>query len=148
MASSQTSEKLTRLTLEQHQQVQFFLDQLEKSIRALDEIPGNLEPLRRLPAELEIFRERLEAHQKEEESGLFKGIVDELPAAEPEIMTLCDQHDRMIEILAMATIHARNVTVSEVRDLQEDLQDFLEMIRDHETAEGILLKRAVDGSRG
>lgn len=141
---SQTFEGLTREALEDHRQIHFYFDQIAHSLTALKQRPADVEPMRRLAAELEGLKERLaEHHLSEEDGGLFEAILDILPARRVEVDRLTNQHQKMIEILEMARIHAQRAELSEADSLREDLESFLEMFRRHEEAEEQLLSQAI-----
>jgi hemerythrin len=143
MSGSQTFERLTRQTIEEHRQIHFFLDQIAVTLEALES--GDAEPMRRLAAQLEGLKERLVEHtQAEERGGLFQAILEIIPDCRVEISRLINQHDRIIEILEMAKIHAQCAEPSEAGGLREDLNSFLEMFRRHEQDEEQLLQRAID----
>ena len=145
MTGPQTFQRLSRRAVEEHQQIDFFLKQLLSSLHALDADSADVEPLRRLAAQIDGLRERLEEHfQHEEQDGLFQAILDLLPDTESVIDGLASQHEHMIEVLQMARIHAERGEPCEVSELQDDLQRFLETMRAHEKAEEALLERAVE----
>ena len=145
MTGSQTFQGLTPQALDEHRQIHFYFDQISQSLERLkNEGLSDVEPLRRLAAQLQGLKERLiEHHQSEEAGGLFQGILDVLPACRVEIDRLTNQHAKMIEILEMARIHANRGDISEADALRVDLQEFLEMFRRHEESEERLLKQAV-----
>ncbi len=143
MGGSQTFQGLSREALEEHKQIHFFLDRIAKS---LDQLEGltDVEPMRRLAAELQGLKERLkEHHNAEETGGLFQAVLEVFPARRVEIDRLANQHEKMVEILEMARIHAQRGEVSEAGALRVDLQEFLEMFRRHEEAEERLLAQAI-----
>lgn len=145
MTGPQTFQRLSRRAVEEHQQIDFFLKQLLSSLHALDADSSDVEPLRRLAAQIDGLRERLEEHfQHEEQDGLFQAILDLLPDTGPAIDGLASQHEHMIEVLQMARIHAERGEPCEVSELQDDLRRFLETMRAHEKAEEALLERAVE----
>lgn len=145
MSGSQTFEQLTRDTIEEHKQIHFYLDQVSQALDNLGEGLTDVEPLRRLAAQLEGLRERLVEHHRHEETGLFDAILEAMPACQIEIDRLVKQHARIIEILEMAQIHAQRGGIPEAEALRVDLQGFLEMFREHEEAEERLLLQAVPG---
>ena len=141
---SQTFEGLTRQALDDHRQIHFFLDQIANSLAGLKEGITDVEPMRRLAAEIQGLMERLvEHHTKEERDGLFQAILDVLPARRVELDRLTNQHEKMIEILEMARIHAQRGEIGEAESLREDLEQFLEMFRRHEEAEERLMAEAI-----
>ena len=145
MTGTPTFQRLSSRAIEEHQQIDFFLKQLLSSLHALDADSDDVEPLRRLAAQIDGLRERLEEHfQHEEQDGLFQAILDLLPDAESMIDGLASQHEHMIEVLQMARIHAERGEPCEVAELQDDLQRFLETMRAHEKAEEALLERAIE----
>ena len=145
MNGSPTLRRLCREALEEHGQIHFFLDQLKNALETLDTDSAEVEPLRRLAAQVESLRERLDEHfQGEEHDGLFQAILDALPDAQAEVHKLGTQHGRMVEVLEMARIHAQRGEPSEAGPLRTDLENFLEMMRKHERDEESLLKRALE----
>lgn len=145
MNGSPTLRRLCRETLEEHRQIHFFLDQLKNALESLDTDSGEVEPLRRLAAQVESLRERLEEHfQSEQHDGLFQAILEVLPDARNEVHRLGKQHDRMVEVLEMARIHAQRGEPCEAGPLRTDLKSFLEMMREHEQDEESLLRRALE----
>ncbi len=143
MNGSQTYQRLTRESLEEHQQIHFFLDRLAGSLERLRQQPPDVEPMRNLAAEIESLSERLKEHfAREEEGGLYQAILDSAAESAHEVRRLADQHTRMLEILEMARIHAQRGDASDAEPLREDLSGFLEVMREHERVEEALLKRA------
>lgn len=148
MSGTPSFQQLAQDSLDEHQQIHFYLDQLSQTLRGLQEGIADVEPMRRLAAQIEGMKERLsEHHELEERGGLFRSILDSLPEARVEISRLIRQHEKMIEILEMARIHARYGEVSEVDALRIDLTQFIEMFRKHEQAEERLLKEAIRKER-
>lgn len=144
MGGSQTFDRLTRKALEEHRQIHFYLDQITQSLAGLKEDATDVEPMRRLAAEIQSLEERLLEHHTDEESGgMFQAILEVLPARRVEIDRLTNQHGKMIEILEMARIHAQRGEVGEAESLRVDLEGFLEMFRRHEQAEERLLAQAI-----
>jgi hypothetical protein len=144
MTGQPTFQRLSRRTIEEHQQIGFFLDQLLGSLGALDPEGRDVEPLRRLAAQIDSLRERLEEHfHNEEHEGVFQAVLDILPDAGPAVHRLAAQHERMVEILQMARIHAQRGEPCEIAALRADLQTFLQTMRDHERHEETLLERAL-----
>jgi len=147
--TSPTSHQLARDALEEHQQIHFYLDQISNALKGLDADNADVEPMRRLAAQLEGLMERIkEHHQLEERGGLFRVILDALPEARVEVSRLVRQHERMVEILEMARIHAQNGEPSEAANLRTDLEQFLDMFREHELSEEHLLKEAISREAG
>jgi hypothetical protein len=144
MEGSRIYENLTEQTLEEHRQIHFYLDQIETALRSLDGAT-DVEPLRRLAAQLESVKERLvEHHQIEEQGRLYPTILEVLPEAREELLKLRQQHEKMVEVLELARIHAEFGKLEEASDLKSDLEHFLRMIREHEKAEEDLLERAIE----
>jgi hemerythrin-like domain-containing protein len=145
MSEQQTFQKITQATIEEHKQIDFYLDQVSVTLDSLREEDTDVEPMRRLAAQIEGLKERLvEHHQTEEEGGLFQAILDVMPESRVEVSRLANQHEKIIEILELARIHALQGEPSEAAALREDLNSFLEMFRDHECQEEQLFKRALE----
>ena len=90
------------------------------------------------------LRERLlEHHETEENDGLFQAILEVLPARRVELDRLTHQHEKMIEILEMARIHAQRGEIDKAEALREDMEQFLDMFRRHEEAEERLMTEAI-----
>lgn len=145
MSEQQTFQKITQATIEEHRQIDFYLDQVSVTLDALDENDPDVEPMRRLAAQIEGLKERLiEHHQSEEEDGLFQALLELMPDCRVEISRLTNQHEKIIEILELARIHALQGESSEAGALREDLKGFLEMFREHERNEEQLYRRALE----
>ena len=145
MSEQQTFQKITRATIEEHRQIDFYLDQISVALDGLSEGDTDVEPMRRLAAQIEGLKERLaEHHQVEEQGGLFQAILEIMPDCRVEISRLTKQHERTIEILELARIHALQGEPAEAGALREDLKNFLEMFREHESHEERLFKRAME----
>ena len=145
MSEQQTFQKITQTTIEEHRQIEFYLDQVSVTLDTMREGDDDVEPMRRLAAQIEGLKERLaEHHQAEEEGGLFQAILEIMPDCRVEISRLTNQHEKIIEILELARIHALEGEPSEIGSLREDLKNFLEMFREHEAHEEQLFKRAVE----
>ena len=145
MSEQQTFQKITQTTIEEHKQIEFYLDQVSVTLDSLREDATDVEPMRRLAAQIEGLKERLvEHHQTEEEGGLFQAILDVMPESRVEVSRLSNQHEKIIEILELARIHALQGEPSEAAALREDLKSFLEMFREHECQEEQLFKRALE----
>jgi hypothetical protein len=143
MSGSPTFQGLTRETLEEHRQIHFYLDQIAQTLQALTPDLDTVEPMRRLAAQLEGLEERLvEHHETEEEGGLFRAILEVLPACRVEIDRLTVQHAKMIEILEIARLHAQGGQPADAPALREDLERFLDAFRQHEQDEELLLAQA------
>ena len=145
MEGTGITERLTAEALEQHQQIHFYLDQITATLDGLDPHADDVAPLlERLTAQIDGFMERLrEHHQLEEKRGLFRMILEILPEARVEISRLVKQHQRIIEILEMARLHAQNGTSQDAVGLKEDLASFVQMFRNHERSEELLLRQAL-----
>jgi hypothetical protein len=143
--SSQTFQRLTQAALDQHNQIYFYLDQIAGSLDNLRQGLSDVEPMRRLAAQIEGLKERLLEHQQlEEHGGLFQGVLDALPARRVEIDRLTNQHGKMIEILEMARLHAQCGEVTEADALRVDLEQFIKVFREHEQEEEDLLTQAIE----
>jgi len=143
MSGSQTFQRITRQTIDEHRQIHFYLDQVALTLKSIGS-GAEVEPLRRLAAQIEGLKERLlEHHHFEERGGLFQAILEAMPDRRVEVSRLTLQHDKMIEILEMARIHAQCGAAAEAESLRTDLQGFLEMFRRHEQDEEQLLKLAM-----
>lgn len=143
MSGPRTFQRLTREALEEHRQIHFFLDQVEQTLTRLKEGITDVEPMRRLAAQVAALKERLQEHHLNEDTGLFDAILEVLPARRVEIDRLANQHERMIEILEMARLHAQCGGIAEIDALRVDLEKFLGMFRDHERHEEQLLSQAI-----
>ena len=89
MNESGTFERLTERSLEEHRQIHFFLDQLQRALRGIGPERTELEPMRRVAAELEGLIERLREHfEREEEGGLFRALVDADEGTAPDVRRL------------------------------------------------------------
>ena len=143
MSGSQTFQRITRQTIDEHRQIHFYLDQVSLTLKSLGS-GSEVEPLRRLAAQIEGLKERLlEHHHAEEKGGLFQAILEAMPDCRVEVSRLTLQHDKMIEVLEMARIHAQCGASTEATSLRTDLEGFLEMFRRHEQDEEQLLKLAM-----
>lgn len=145
MNGSSTFEGLTQRALDDHRQIHFYLDQITNTLQTLTKDMPDVEPMRRLAAQLAGLEERLiEHHHLEEHQGLFDAILDVIPACRVEIERLANQHGRMIEILEMARLHAQGGDVATAESLREDLSKFVEVFRRHERDEERLLSQAIE----
>ena len=145
MTGFQTYQKLSEETLEEHRQIHFFLDQVRATLETLGQGISDVEPIRRLAAQLDSLLERLKEHQHDEEQGrLYPAILEVLPEAREELIRLRQQHEKMVEVLELARIHAQYAEPSDAHDLKVDLERFLDMIREHEEAEERLLEQAIE----
>ena len=145
MSGSQTSQSITRETLEEHRQIHFYLDQISLTLEGMRAGLSDVEPMRRLAAQIEGLKERLvDHHRAEEQDGLFQVILELLPDRRVEISRLINQHEKMIEILEMARIHAQCGEPSEADALRVDMESVLDTFREHEREEDQLLQKAID----
>ncbi len=145
---TQTFQNITRDTLADHRQIHFYLDQISITLQGLKEGLSDVEPMRRLAAQIEGLRERLvEHHRAEERGGLFQVMLEILPERRVEVSRLINQHEKMIEILEMARIHAQRGEPSEADGLRIDLERFIGMFREHERAEEQLIDEAIQRER-
>jgi hypothetical protein len=145
MNETPTFQRISRETLEEHKQIHFYLDQIARTLEGLGPGMADSEPMRRLAAQIEGLKERLvEHHHAEEKDGLFQSILELLPDCRVEISRLVRQHEKMIEILEMARIHAQRGEPAEAEELRVDMTKFLEMFRQHELDEDQLLHRALE----
>lgn len=145
MSEQQTFQKITQATIDEHRQIDFYLDQVSVTLDGLRDDDSDVEPMRRLAAEIEGLKERLvEHHQSEEDGGLFRAILEAMPDCRVEVSRLTNQHEKIIEILELARIHALQGEPSEAGALREDLKGFLEMFREHESQEEQLFKRVLE----
>jgi len=141
MSGTPTSHRLAHEALDEHQQIHFYLDQVAASLEALQPGLTEEEPMRRLAAQMAGLQERLtEHHDLEERGGLFRMILDALPEARVEISRLIRQHEKMIEILEMARIHAQRGDPAEAVSLRADLERFMQVFRSHELEEEQLIR--------
>ena len=93
MSGSQTSQQLAREALEEHRPIHFYLDQVANTLETLGLDPDDVEPMRRLAAQIEGLTERLkEHHELEENRGLFRAILESIPEARVEVF----RHGRML----------------------------------------------------
>ena len=67
-----------------------------------------------------------------------------MPSCRVEVDRLANQHEKMIDILEMARLHAQGGDLDKVDALRVDLESFLEMFRDHELHEEQLISQAID----
>lgn len=148
MTGSQTFPALTRQTLEEHQQVHFYLDQLARGLSGLAVGTATTETLRRLAAQIDGLRERLVEHfGSEETGGLFRALTDLMPETRAQVQALAEQHGRALELLDMARVRAQYGETEEAQVLRADLESFIEFVRDHEKREEALLSRALERER-
>lgn len=144
MNGTPASDHLAREVLDQHQQIHFYLDRIAETLEQLEPDLSDVEPMRRLAAELQGLKERLvEHHDLEERGGLFNSILEALPATRVEISRLIRAHARMIDVLELAAIHAQQGAPSSAHALRVDLSGFVQMFRDHENEEERLIRDAM-----
>jgi len=145
MNEPRTFERLTEQSLEEHGQIHFFLEQLRKALG--DVVPGqaDVEPMRRVAAELEGLVERLREHFQREEEGLFHALVDADETRGTDVRRLENQHERLMEILEMARIHAGRGEAADAALLKEDIEGFMAVLAAHEGAEDALFRRTLAG---
>ena len=79
MNETQTFERISRETLEEHRQIHFYLDQIEVTLKGIGQGRSDDEPLQRLAAQLEGLKEQLIEHYRAEQHGLFRAIAELLP---------------------------------------------------------------------
>jgi hemerythrin len=143
MTGSKTFEGIGRESIEEHRQIHFYLDQIDRTLELLGRGGDDDEQLQRLAAQIEGLRERLIEHQAAEEQGLFRAVLEALPECRVELERLINEHAKMIELLEMASIHAERTGPREAHSLRDDLDGFLELFRRHEREEERLLRRAL-----
>jgi len=144
MTSSQTFPTLTRRIIEEHHLIHFYLDQLEKSVDALGP-QVEIETLRRLAAQIDGVRERLEEHfASEDAGGMFRALADLIPESRADVDRLSRDHESVMENLEMSRVRAQYGQPNEVPVLQESLRVFLSLLRDHERREEALFARALE----
>lgn len=147
MSGPGTQEPLSAATLERHRQIHFFLDRLGEALEGLHTVGRGDdldEALRRLPAMLDSVRERLLEHNRDEiDGGLLQGVLDALPETEDTILQLTEEHDRLLDDLAIARIQAERAAVDDVDDVRETLGALVGRLRAHERREEELLERAL-----
>ena len=145
MTEFQTLEQRSQDILEEHRQIHFYLDQMELTLGELRTETTDEEPMRRLAAQIEGLKERLvEHHRTEERGGLFQAFLEIMPERRVEISRLINEHEKMIDVLEMARIHAQCGEAAEADALSVDLNRFLEMFRNHERSEDHLLQEAIN----
>ena len=71
-------------------------------------------------------------------------MLEALPDRRVDIDRLINQHERIIDILEMARLHLQGGEASEAGALRQDLEQFLEMFRQHELEEERLLIEAIE----
>ena len=81
MGGSQAFQGLAREALDEHKQIHFFLDRIADSLVQLEGLT-EVEPMRRLAAELQGLKERLQEHHAAEETGgLFQAVLEVLKSS-------------------------------------------------------------------
>ena len=144
MAGTPTFDRISEATLDQHRQIHFFLERLERAVEQLDDTGTDPEPLSRLPMVIDSLRERLEEHNAgEDDGGLLQGVIDAVPEAEDEVLALVEQHERFARELRRARARAASASGGDVPALREDLIELVRTLREHERAEEVLLERAL-----
>ncbi len=144
MSGSQTFQKLSAESLEEHRQIHFHVEQLAKALLALDPTTADEGSLAEIAARIESLKERLEEHFRgEEDAGLYQGILDAIPQVEPDVMRLMAQHERILADLEGARAIARRRDLAETASLRAELERALGVLRDHEHEEEALVQRAL-----
>jgi hemerythrin HHE cation binding domain-containing protein len=145
MSGSQIFQRLRRQSLEDHQQVHFYLDRLAFSLAQLDMASPGTESFQRLAAELDGLRERLDEHFRfEQDGGLFPALQDALPEADADVRRLSAEHRRIVEAVELARIRAHRGDLTETALLRGEVEAFLGLLREHEREEDALLRRALE----
>lgn len=142
MTGSRTTRPAEKDALERHRQVHFYLDRLERFLEELDPSAGE-EELGRLVTEIEIFKERMVEHNEDEGKRIHQEIAGAVPGAKEKLRDLSAQHHRIIEVLEVAILHARDCLPSEVVDLRDEIRSFLKEVHRHENAEDDLIREAM-----
>jgi hypothetical protein len=144
VTGSQIFSKLSEQALEEHGLIHFHLDQLERALLDLDPASAQPETMRTVAVRIDSFKERLDEHfGTEEGGGLLQGILDALPQTESDVRRIRTQHARLGEALERARAIARRGDPAEAPALNEELDRFLAMMREHEREEDVLVKRAL-----
>jgi hemerythrin-like domain-containing protein len=144
MSNSQIFAKLSEQALEEHGLIHFHIDQLERALSDLDPASAQPEMLRTVAVRIDSFKERLAEHfGTEEDGGLLQGIQEALPQTESDVRRLRAQHTRMGEALERARAIARRGDPAETQALKDELDRFLTLMREHESEEDALVKRAL-----
>jgi hemerythrin-like domain-containing protein len=145
MTGSQTFPHLTRRILDEHQEIAFYLDQLERSLQGLGDAEGDLDSLRRIAAQIVGLRERLDEHfaSEEEEGGLFVAIEAMLPEERNTLRVLLGHHQRVREMLELVRFRAQYGETRETPLLRDELTALLAGLREHERREEALLERVL-----
>ena len=123
MTGSQTFERLDEKVLEDHRQLHFYLDQVLRALETLAADPEDVEPMRRLAAQLEGLGERLVEHcHTEEQGGLYAAILEVLPEARQDLQALKLQHGRLtgkvVQLLVTASDQVRHHLVHQDQERQ------------------------------
>ena len=58
MSGTPTSHRLAHEALDEHQQIHFYLDQIGQTLKSMREGLSDVEPLRRLTAQIEALKEQ------------------------------------------------------------------------------------------
>ena len=146
MTGPQTFSKLSSESLDEHGQIHFYLDQLERSLASLQagEPTGSVEPLRRMAARIEALRERLVEHFTSEEfDGLFRAMGEAIPPLRGALIELAEEHPRLLTLLGMARVRAQHGGAQEAPPLRRELEAFLRAVRVHESREEALLLEVI-----
>jgi hypothetical protein len=144
MSGSQTFPKLTAEALEEHRQIHFHVNLLSRSLESLGVSEVDADRMLDVAARIESLRERLEEHFKsEEDAGLYQGILDALPQAEPDVMRLMGEHEKVLLDLEGARTIARRRDPEEAPLLRSELERAIATLRDHEREEEALVQRAL-----
>ena len=144
MSGSQIFAKLSGQALDEHGLIHFHLDQLERALADLDPAAASPEGLLTVAVRIDSFKERLDEHFGNEESGgLLQGIQDALPQTESDVRRIRAQHARLGEALERSRAIARRGDPAEASALKQELGRFLAMMREHEREEDALVKLAL-----
>jgi len=144
MSGSPTFPKLTEQSLEEHEVIQFHLDQLERGVREFDPAAATGETMRGLAVRIDSFKDRLEEHFRlEEDGGLLQAVADALPQAESDIRRIRAEHARMGAALDEVRRTARSAERAVAGALKSELERILIVIREHEREEDALVRRAL-----
>ena len=144
MSGSQTFPKLSAEALEEHRQIHFYVDLLARSLDFLADSEVDDDRMLDVAARIESLKERLEEHFKsEEDAGLYQGILDALPQAEPDVMRLMNEHEKVLDDLEGARTIARRRDPRDAPLLRSELERAIATLRDHEREEESLVQRAL-----
>lgn len=144
MSGSPTFPKLTEQSLDEHEVIQFHLDQLERGIREFEPANATAETMRELAVRIDSFKDRLEEHFRlEEDGGMLQSVTDALPQAESDIRRIRAEHSRIAAALDEVRRSARSADLPEPVALKTELERILSTIREHEREEDALVRRAL-----